>query len=64
MFSPFIMQDESLAKVLAKLEEKIGAERMSALRRRAAKKKVSVLTLLGDAVTSYLPKINNKEGAA
>ena len=57
------MNDESLAKVMAKLEERIGRERMSVLRRKAANDGVSVLTLLGDAVRDYLPKLTGKDAA-
>lgn len=54
------MNDESLAKVMAELEERIGKKRMSALRRAAAKQGVSVLSLLGEAVTAYVGKLTNE----
>lgn len=47
------MDDESLARVMAKLEKKVGKERVSAIRREAVKRGVSVLTVLGDAVLKY-----------
>ena len=57
------MNDEALAKVMAKLEEQIGKERVSALRRSATRKGVSVLTLLGESVSIYLSKLNKGEAA-
>lgn len=57
------MNDEALAKVMADLEERIGPDNMSKLRRAATNKGVSVLTLLGDAVRQYLPKIKGKDAA-
>ena len=56
----FVMNDESLAKVMAELEKQIGSERLSAIRREAAKRGVSVLTLLGEAVSSYIPKLTGE----
>lgn len=54
------MSDESLAKVMAELEERIGKERLSALRIHAANSGVSVLSLLGDAVTEFVEKLQTK----
>lgn len=51
------MNDEALAKVLAEIETEIGGDKMSALRRKAAAEGVSVITLLGDAVNTYVDKI-------
>lgn len=56
------MEDESLAKVLDVMEGRIGKERMSALRRQAAKEGVSVLNLLSRVVTKYVRQI--EEGSA
>ena len=47
------MDDESLARVMAILEKKVGKERVSVIRREATKRGVSVLTVLGDAVMKY-----------
>jgi hypothetical protein len=47
------MDDESLARVMAILEKKVGKERVSVIRREAKKRGVSVLTVLGDAVMKY-----------
>ena len=47
------MNDESLARVMAKLEKTVGKDRVSVIRREAANRGVSVLTVLGDAVIKY-----------
>jgi DNA invertase Pin-like site-specific DNA recombinase len=57
------VKDESLAKVMAELETKIGKERLSALRREAAKRGISVLSLLGDAVSEYVSNLTGEEAA-
>ncbi len=53
------MNDEALAKVMSALEEQIGSERLSALRREAAKRGVTVLSLLGDAVVQFSEALAN-----
>ena len=53
------MNDEALAKVMEKLEQEIGEERLSALRREAANRGTTVIKLLGDAVISFADKLNN-----
>lgn len=57
------MTDDSLTKVMAELETRIGAERLSMLRRHAASKGVSIFTLLGEAVNLYVEKLPTKEVA-
>lgn len=47
------MNDEALAKVMKELESQIGEERLSALRREAARRGVTVMKLLGDAVVQF-----------
>lgn len=47
------MNDEALAKVMKELEAQIGPERLSALRREAARRGVTVMKLLGDAVVLF-----------
>lgn len=47
------MSDDALAKILAELEREIGPERLSALRREAARRGVSVLHLLSEAVVDF-----------
>lgn len=51
------MNDESLAKVMAELEEMVGPERLSALRREAARRGVSIVKLLGDAVVQFSDRL-------
>jgi hypothetical protein len=58
-----VMTDDSLTKVMAELESRIGAERLSMLRRHAASKGVSIFTLLGEAVNLYVDKLPTKEAA-
>jgi hypothetical protein len=59
------MNDESLAKVMAELEEMIGPDRLSALRREAAKRGVSIVKLLGDAVVQFSERLTpNSKSAA
>ncbi len=53
------MNDDALAKVMKELEEQIGADRLSALRREAARRGVSVMTLLGDAVVQFAELLAN-----
>jgi len=53
------MNDEALAKVMSALGEKIGEERLSAIRREAARRGVSVITLLADAVVTYSDALAN-----
>lgn len=53
------MNDEALAKVMEKLEQEIGKERLSALRREATKQGTTVIKLLGDAVMIFADKLNN-----
>lgn len=57
------MNDNSLAKVMAEIEEKIGKERLSALRRQAARQGVSVITLLGEAVMIYVENLSKEDAA-
>ena len=59
MFSAADMNDDALAKVMEKLEQDIGEERLSALRREAANRGTTVIKLLGDAVMSFADKLNN-----
>lgn len=47
------MDNNSLTAVIAKLEKQIGKERMSAIRRAAAKQGVPVACILGNAVMEY-----------
>lgn len=51
------MNDEALSKIMAEIEDQIGPERLSAIRRLAARKGVSVLKLLGDAVAQYADRL-------
>ena len=51
------MPDNELAVVLAELETEIGAERLSALRREAARRRVSILTLISEAIVSFSEKL-------
>ena len=53
------MNDEALAKVMNELEQDIGEERLSALRREATRRGTTVIKLLGDAVMDFADKLNN-----
>lgn len=53
------MNDEALTKVMSALEQEIGQERLSAIRREAARRGVSVLSLLGDAVAQFAEALAN-----
>lgn len=56
------MNDEALSKVMAELEKDIGEERLSALRREAARRGTTVLKLLGDAVATFADRLGNPGG--
>ena len=51
------MNDEALSKVMAELEREIGKDRLSALRREAARRGTTVIKLLGDAVAVFTDRL-------
>lgn len=57
------MNDEALTKVMTRLEAEIGEKRLTALRIEAARRHVSVLTLLGEAVAQYATALTGKKVA-
>jgi hypothetical protein len=61
---PAAMQDDSLTKIMAELEEMIGPDRLSALRREAATRGVSIVKLLGDAVVQFSERLASSKSAA
>jgi hypothetical protein len=58
------MPDEALTKIMSELEEMIGPDRLSALRREAAARGVSIVKLLGDAVVQFSERLNSSSKAA
>lgn len=58
------MPDEALTKIMSELEEMIGADRLSALRREAATRGVSIVKLLGDAVVQFSERLASSSKAA
>ena len=58
------MSDENLAKYLKQLEERIGKERVRALRAEAIKRGISIQQLLAEAANSYADAILQTEEAA
>jgi len=53
------MNDESLTKVLTELEKQVGKPAVSALRREAARRGVSILNLLAESVVTYADRLAN-----
>ena len=51
------MPDNDLTQILADLEKQIGPERLSALRREAARRQVSILTLISEAIVEYSKRL-------